>query len=158
VTPARRLRRRLGPKKGWIDSTDTKENDRDTKLGNGGLGQLVHGAPHVTHGVGAASSAHSRGEASREWRGSSVEHGEGLCTTWGRKGAGQVLPFLKGVLAAAIGGRGRHAAELRSRQPAAAGGRATLGAHFWHFPFGIEPWSLHKISSLVYNLQIVYRD
>jgi hypothetical protein len=129
----------LARKKGGIDFTDTQENDRDTNLGNGGLVQLVYGAPHVTHGVGAASSAHIRGEESREWRGSSVEHGEGLCTAWGRKGAGQVLPFLKGVLAAAIGGRGRHAAELRSGQPAAAGGRATLGAHFWHFPFGIEP-------------------
>jgi hypothetical protein len=31
---------------------------------------------------------------------------------WGRKRAGQVLLFLKGVLTAAIGGRGRHAAEL----------------------------------------------
>jgi hypothetical protein len=120
----------LARTKGGIDSTDTQENDRDTNLGNGGLGQLVHGAPHVTHGVGATSNAHSRGEESREWRGSSVEHGEGLCTAWGRKGAGQVLPFLKGVLAAAIGGRGPHAAELRSRQPAAAGGRATLGAYF----------------------------
>jgi hypothetical protein len=68
-----------------------------------------------------------------------------------------VLPPLKGCLLQPLVGWAA-AAELRSRQPAAAGGRATLGAHFWHFPFGIEPWSLHKISSLMYNLQIVYRD
>jgi hypothetical protein len=37
---------------------------------------------------------------------------------WGRKRAGQVLPFLKGVLAAAIGGRGRQPVELRTGQSA----------------------------------------
>jgi hypothetical protein len=67
------------------------------------------------------------------------------------------LLFLKTVLDAAIGGHGWHAAELWSRQSAAAGGRATLDAHFWHFSFEIEPGSLHKICSLMYTLQIMYR-
>jgi hypothetical protein len=34
------------------------------------------------------------------------------------------------------------AAELWSRQPAAAVGRATLDGRFWYYPFGIGPWSL----------------
>jgi hypothetical protein len=37
-------------------------------------------------------------------------------------------------------------------------GRGTLDGCFWHFPFGIGPWLLHKISSLMYNIQIMYRD
>jgi hypothetical protein len=37
-------------------------------------------------------------------------------------------------------------------------GRTTLDVQFWHFPFGIEPGSLQKICSLMYTLQIVYRD
>jgi hypothetical protein len=36
-------------------------------------------------------------------------------------------------------------------------GRTTLDAHFWRFPFRIEPGSLQKICSLMYTLQIVYR-
>jgi hypothetical protein len=48
------------------------------------------------------------------------------------------LPPLKGCLLQPLVGWAT-AAELTSRQPAAAGGRAILGAHFWHFPFGIEP-------------------
>jgi hypothetical protein len=62
-------------------------------------------------------------------RGSEQGRARGVIA-WGRKRAGQVLPFLNGVLAAAIGGRGRHAAELWSRQPAAARGRATWLAVF----------------------------
>jgi hypothetical protein len=75
----------------------------------------------------------------------------------GRKGAGQMGCHLKRRSLQQLVGWAA-AAELRSRQPVAAGGRVTLGAHFWHFPFGIEPWWLHKISSLMYTLQIVYRD
>jgi hypothetical protein len=66
------------------------------------------------------------------------------------------LPF-KEASPAAIGRDGRPA-ELWSVSLLAGDGRTTLGAHFWHFPFGIEPWPLHKISSLMYNRQIVYRD
>jgi hypothetical protein len=64
------------------------------------------------------------------------------------------LPF-KEVSPAAIGRDGRPA-ELWSVSLLAGDGRATLDGCFWHFPFGIGPWLLHKISFLMYNLQIVY--
>jgi hypothetical protein len=66
------------------------------------------------------------------------------------------MPF-KETSPAAIGRNGRPT-ELWSVSLLRGDGRTTLDAHFWHFPFGIEPWSLHKISSLMYNLQVVYRD
>jgi hypothetical protein len=34
---------------------------------------------------------------------------------------------------------------------------STLGGRFCPFLFGFRSWLLHKISSLMYNLQIVYR-
>ena len=86
--------------------------------------------------------------SSQEWEGQRWERGEGMENVGECPGAvyidggGREGSDRKGqwqVRALLIGGRGRHAAELRSGQPAAAGGRATLGAHFWHFPFGIEP-------------------
>jgi hypothetical protein len=72
--------------------------------------------------------------------------GRGTCWRTGIKGGGELQP-----LEAA-------AAELWHDRLLAGDGRTTLDVQFWHFPFGIEPWSLHKISSLMYNLQIVYRD
>ena len=36
--------------------------------------------------------------------------------------------------------------------------RHTLDERFWHFLFGFGPGSLQKICSLMYTLQIVYRD
>jgi hypothetical protein len=66
------------------------------------------------------------------------------------------LPF-KEASPAAIGRDGRPA-ELWSVSLLAGDARATLDRCFWHFPFGIGPWLLHKISSLMYNLQIVYKD
>ena len=60
------------------------------------------------------------------------------------------LPF-KEASPAAIGRDGRPA-ELWSVSLLAGDGRTTFDGCFWHFPFGIEPWSLHKISSLMYNL------
>jgi hypothetical protein len=34
---------------------------------------------------------------------------------------------------------------------------AALDGMKWHFPLGIESGSVHKISSLIYTLQLLYR-
>jgi hypothetical protein len=66
------------------------------------------------------------------------------------------LPF-KEASPAAIGRDGR-TAELWHVSLLVGDDRATLDGCFWYIPFGIGPWLLHKISSLMYNLQIVYID
>jgi hypothetical protein len=74
----------------------------------------------------------------------------------GRKGAGQVGCHLKRR-------RRQQLDEMGGLQSSGSvslltgDGRATLDGCFWHLPFGIRPWLLHKISSLMYNLQIVYK-
>jgi hypothetical protein len=75
----------------------------------------------------------------------------------GEEGRGHAAGFKESSLAA-IGGRGRHAAELWHVSLLAGDGRATLDAQFWHFLFGFRPESLQKICSLMYTLHIVYRD
>jgi hypothetical protein len=118
---------------------------------------MGRGAPHDSHGVGAARSAYNIGEESGEWRGSSVEHGEGLCTAWGRKGAGH-SGYKRRGRASAIGGVGGGLQSSAHDSLLGGGGRTTLDAQFLHFLFGFRPGSLQKICSLMYTLQIVYRD
>jgi hypothetical protein len=60
--------------------------------------------------------------------------------------------------ASAIGGVGGGLQSSAHDSLLTGDGRTTLDRCVWHFSFGIGPWSLHKISSLMYNLQIVYRD
>ena len=73
----------------------------------------------------------------RVWRGAGTRR-PGWRMKWlGVKGEGRLLDF-KGASLAAIGGDGRPV-ELCSVSLLAGDDRATLGAHFWHFRFGIEP-------------------
>jgi hypothetical protein len=97
---------------------------------------------------------------------------------WGRKRAGQVLPFLKGCsLQPLVGAGGMRAgaaifkggarcshwwarvACCRALVASASCNRwqSDLAGRFWLFVIGIRPWLLHKISSLIYTLQFLYR-
>jgi hypothetical protein len=83
---------------------------------------------------GAAATPCTQGQRGVVVRGEGRKRGEGL-----------VLPFIE-----------QSSEHVRLHEQMAGGKVSILGGHFWRFPFGIEPWSLHKISSLMYNLQIVY--
>jgi hypothetical protein len=72
------------------------------------------------------------------------------------KGERGGLPFLKRCSLQPLVGAGG-AAELWHVSLLAGDDIATLDGCVWYFSFRIGPWSLHKISSLMYNLQIVYR-
>jgi hypothetical protein len=94
---------------------------------------------------------HSHGEERDERRmGSDLSHGWGATCAmlhWRRRGNSHG----RGALAHSHGRRER--GELQ--QWAVAGGKmSTLSGHFL---FGIGPWPLQKISSLIYTLQILYR-
>jgi hypothetical protein len=81
------------------------------------------------------SSAPRRARAEGErWRGR------------GREGRGQGLPFI-----------GPSSGHVRLHQQVAGAAVTTLDDVFWHFPLGIGSWLLHKISSLIYTLQLLYR-
>jgi hypothetical protein len=64
----------------------------------------------------------------------------------------------RGGAATAIGRQGRQLQSSAHVSLLPGDGRATLDAQFWHFLFGFGPGSLQKICSLMYTLQIVYRD
>jgi len=86
------------------------------------------GGRHGEEG-GAPCSAEQRREGSGVW-----EKGEGG------------LPFIEPS--------SRH---VRLHQQVAGAAVTTLDDVFWHFPLGIGSWLLHKISSLIYTLQLLYR-
>jgi hypothetical protein len=76
----------------------------------------------------------------------------------GRKGAGQVGCHLKRRLLQPLVDMGGGLQSSAHDSLLAGGGRTTLDAQFWHFLFGFGPGSLQNICSLMYTLQIVYRD
>jgi hypothetical protein len=108
-------------------------------------------------GICVAASMERSHSSAREgaWLAVVVRESKGRRGEEGNRAGG--LPF-KEASPTAIGGRGRHAAELWHVSLLAGDDRATLDGCVWYFSFGIGHWSLHKISSLMYNLQIVYRD
>jgi hypothetical protein len=61
---------------------------------------------HTSPMVGGANNTHRRERRAESGRGSSVEHGEGLCTAWGRKGAGH-SGYKRRERDPSIGGHGR---------------------------------------------------
>jgi hypothetical protein len=70
---------------------------------------------------------------------------------WGRKEEGMLLDLKRRRWQPLVGaGDNQQSSEQDSLL--AGDGRTTLDAHFWHFPFGIEPGSLQKICSLMYTL------
>ena len=81
------------------------------------------------HGEGAPCSAEQRREGSGVW-----EKGEGG------------LPFIE-----------PSSGHVRLHQQVAGVTVTTLGDVFWHFLLGIGSWLLHKISSLIYTLHLLYR-
>jgi hypothetical protein len=69
---------------------------------------------------------------------------------WGRKEDGMLLDLKRRRWQPLVGAGGN---PQSSEQDSllAGDGRTTLDAHFWYFPFGIEPGSLQKICSLMYT-------
>jgi hypothetical protein len=76
----------------------------------------------------------------------------------GRKGAGQVGCHLKRCRRQPLVDAGGILQSSAHDSLLAGDGRTTLDAQFWHFLFGFGPGSLQKICSLMYTLQMVYRD
>jgi hypothetical protein len=68
------------------------------------------------------------------------------------------LGYKRRKRASAIGGVGGGLQTSAHDSLLAGDGRTTLDAQFWYFLFGFRPGSLQKICSLMYTLQIVYRD
>jgi hypothetical protein len=105
------------------------------------------------------------GSSYADGRRGAVEEGQGLAAAVrereddvGRKGAGQVGCHLKRRSLQPLVDMGGMLQSSAHDSLLAGDGRTTLNAQFWYFLFGFGPGSLQKICSLMYTLQIVYRD
>jgi hypothetical protein len=118
-----------------------------TELG-GCLGAMGASREELATAMGTAMPSREEGRLCVHGRPcSSAELERRRKMAWGEEKGGSELPFIE-----------PSSGHVRLHQQVAGVTVTTLGDVFWHFLLGIGSWLLHKISSLMYTLQIVYID